>query len=669
MWVTEEVMRWGLRFCSRRSLRQQRSFLLSASLKDRCAPSKQFTHIWSPRQNQTWLSRSSVRSVRFYSQGADHRDELEDRDHLPSPPADIEFDDEASPLRQRRSPFLDHLQCCGSPSDVLDLTCKYSPTARQVSNCLTHMWATSKKFSEEQRRYELQLMFEHPAFDQLLQKAMKSVQHMRNEDVTYSLLSMVSLGVPQRSRVVQTFLRTCQEKLNDFDEKSLSILASSLKHMEDSANVAALKQGMRLVVEARLPSIKSVMALQTMMRMLGKDAPKELKWKLEKKALSMTDQFSLPNAQYMISTMAAMGFFSKPLLDVCSKKITENIHGIPFNRFWKLLQSCRELLYRDAHLLTSISDYVASSLDIWTNKQLLLFLSMFESLVFCPAPLMEAYAERVIANPDVLTLKDLLCVLKVYSSLSYDLQDRRQQFLDSLSHVLSSYLPKISAFELLKAVYFLCLLGHFPYAPLEQLLQSSVLEKLAASKFPQSQERMFQTVDVCLRIDRPPLPRPLTVPASVLGDCTPSSPSVNPRLLQDLQSVLGEQAHTMLQEGVVLENFYFIDAAVTKPVPIQTSASEAGSCAGERRSPAESSQRVAVIYAPQSGFCYGTSNPRGPLAVKVRHLKILGYNPVLVTEQDLQSESEEKRIDFLRGRIFPEHPTSETPPEKEHLGS
>lgn len=36
----------------------------------------------------------------------------------------------------------------------------------------------------------------------------------------------------------------------------------------------------------------------------------------------MADQFSLPNTQYMISTMATMGYYSKPLLDVCSKKIT-----------------------------------------------------------------------------------------------------------------------------------------------------------------------------------------------------------------------------------------------------------------------------------------------------------------------------------------------------------
>lgn len=36
-----------------------------------------------------------------------------------------------------------------------------------------------------------------------------------------------------------------QERLNDMDEKSLSIFASCLEHMEDSPNVDALKNGLR----------------------------------------------------------------------------------------------------------------------------------------------------------------------------------------------------------------------------------------------------------------------------------------------------------------------------------------------------------------------------------------------------------------------------------------
>uniref|UniRef100_A0A3Q1D9L0 RAP domain-containing protein n=1 Tax=Amphiprion ocellaris TaxID=80972 RepID=A0A3Q1D9L0_AMPOC len=645
VWVTEEVMRWAVRFCSRRCPWQQHRFLLTSSIKDTSFPSQQLAQVCVSQKSQTSLSQSLISSVRFYSQDRSHSDGVEEL----SLPPEVQLDDSASELR---TPFFDSLRRCGSPSDVLDLTRQYSPTVRQVSNSLTHMWSTTKKMSEEQRRYELQLMFEHPAFEELLQKALKTVGHMRNDDVTYSLLSMVNLGVSQHSRVVQTYLRVCQEKLNDFDEKSLSILASCLENMESSTNVDALKKGMRLVVEARLPGIKNVMTLQTMMRLLGKDAPQDLKRTLEKKALSMTDQFTLPNTQYMIFTMATMGFYSKPLMDLCSKKIAEDFHGIPFNRLYRVLQSYKELLYRNGDLLTGLSEYVASTLDVWTNKQVLLFLSIFEELAFCPDALMEAYAEKVISNPDVLALKDLSCVLKVFSSLNYDVRHQRQQFLDSLSHALSSYLPKMPAFTLLKAVYCLCLLGHFPSAPLEQLLHSSTLEQLEGSKFAKSRERMFQTVDLCLRLDRPPLPQPLTVPTSVMGDASSSSQTVNSRLSQGLQSLMGDEADTMLQEMVLVENSYLIDGVITKPLPNQTCRTEASSCAGVEGSPAESNQRIAVIYTPQSGFCYGTSNPRGHLAVKIRHLKILGYTPVLVTEQELQYD--EERTETLRGRIFPE---------------
>ncbi|KAM6893929.1 FAST kinase domain-containing protein 2, mitochondrial [Xenentodon cancila] len=547
---------------------------------------------------------------------------------------------------------MDLLQHCGSPSDVLDLTRDTSSSVRQVSNCLSQMWTCTKKMSNEQKRHELQLMFDHPVFEKLLQQAMQSVHHMRNDDIVYSLLSMVNLGVPQQSRVVQTFLRTCQDKLNDFDEKSLSILASCLENMENSSNVVALKDGMRVVVETQLPGIKNVMALQTMMRLLGKDAPKELKLKLERKALSMTDQFSLPNAQRMVSTMASLDFYSKPLLQVCSKKIVDNLYGTPFNRLYKVLQSCNVLLYRDLTLLTEISDYVASVLDIWTNKQLLLFLAVFEDLVFCPVALMEGYAEKVIANPEALTLEDLLCVLKVYSSLNFDLKHRRQRFLESLSHALSSYLSSMSGFALLKAAYCLCLMGYFPPALLERLLDSSTLEQLAVSKHAKSREKMFQMVDLCLRLDRPPLPQPLSVPVSVLRNQSPGSLPINLKLSEGLQHVLEDQPDTTLQEMVV-ENSYVIDGVISKRLPNQTSVTESSSCTGDPCSPVESSQRIAVIYARPSGFCYGTSNPRGPLAVKIRHLKIMGYTPVLVTAQDLQSASEEETTNNLKTLFFP----------------
>lgn len=176
------------------------------------------------------------------------------------------------------------------------------------------------------------------------------------------------------------------------------------------------------------------------------------------------------------------------------------------------------------------------------------------------------------------------------------------RFLESLCQALNSYLPKMSGFELLKVVYYLCLLGHFPSALLEQLLQANTLEQFnttgntktkdflffslffffclqllfifyftshnyihlnflyfsSAPKFLHSQVKMFQTVNICLRLDRHLLSRTLTVPRSLLGDLGRSSPSFNPWLSQGLQRLVGEQTDTVLQEMVEVEDFYVI---------------------------------------------------------------------------------------------------------------
>lgn len=45
-------------------------------------------------------------------------------------------------------------------------------------------------------------------------------------------------------------------------------------------------------------------------------------WALfQAKAISMADQFTLPNTQYMFITLASINFFSKPLLDICRNKL------------------------------------------------------------------------------------------------------------------------------------------------------------------------------------------------------------------------------------------------------------------------------------------------------------------------------------------------------------
>lgn len=208
--VTEEVLRRALHLCTRSSITKQSGYPLINCYKYASFQSQRLTCIFNTRLS---FAARPASSARFFSQDKIQSNDLEDKEEenlsslLPSGVLTYET---ASVPKRRLSPFFNHLQQCGSPSDVLDLTCKYAPTPRQVSNCLTHMWSTTKKMSEEQRLYELQLMFDHPAFDRLLQSSLKAVGHINTEDIAYSLLSMVNLGIPQKSRVVQTFLRHCQ---------------------------------------------------------------------------------------------------------------------------------------------------------------------------------------------------------------------------------------------------------------------------------------------------------------------------------------------------------------------------------------------------------------------------------------------------------------------------
>ncbi|XP_034033349.1 FAST kinase domain-containing protein 2, mitochondrial isoform X2 [Thalassophryne amazonica] len=641
----------ALRFFSRWSPGQHHRFQVTTLVRHvpndipRVAPN------WGTRQMKTWLSGSAVSSVRFYSQGPVSSETVEAKEHVSSPLA-LMSDAETAESKQSQNwfPSVDELQNCSRPSDVLDLISEYNGPHLKTNSCLTRMWTTVKNMSKEEQSRELQLMFEHPEFEKLLQKAMNAVGQMSTSDLSYSLWAMDRLRVPQRSRVVQTFLRACQEELNYFDNKSLRILASCLEHMDSSVNVSALKEGMRMQAENSLTTVKDPATLQTVIFLLGKDIPLYLKGKLERKAFMITDQLSSDEALDLMSTMAAVGFFSKPLLDIYSEKITENINGLSLRKLLTVLHSCRTLQYRNVNLLTAISNWIMSRMDQMSKKELILMLSAFEGILFCPADVLRAFAENIVSNREPLMRKDIVCVLKVYSSLNYDLHDLRQQFLDRLTEALESYLPVMSVPELLKAVYCLCLMGHFPTAPLEHLLQNSTLEQfnLSESKLPLGFPRMFQMVDLCLRLDCPPLPRQLTVPHRFLDCPLPTRLSVNPWLSHSLRVLLGDQSDKMLQEHVVVENIYLIDAVITKPLPL----SERSSLESDGGSAPESSQRIAVICAPGSSFCGSTL--RGPKAVMLRHLKVLGYHPVLIPQHQMKSVSDEKRIDFLRNMIFPE---------------
>ncbi|XP_015214870.2 FAST kinase domain-containing protein 2, mitochondrial [Lepisosteus oculatus] len=552
---------------------------------------------------------------------------------------------------RRGALFYDLLTACQSPSDVLDLAEKYTLTWRRVSNSLTKIWETTKKLSEEQRRYERRLMFEHPVFEQLCQRLMEDSHKMRSDDLAYSLLALVKLGVSQRSQVIQTLLRVIQENLNKFEERALSVLANCLEEMEGSINVDALKAGLRLLVEIRIPKIKNVAALQTMMRCIGRDAPVSLKRKLEHKALSMVRQFSVPNSQYMFTTLAAMNFPSKALLDFCSKKIAENIHGIPFWRLMYVLQSSRDLRYHNYTLLSAIGSYVASTFDMWSSKQVILFLLLFEDHGFRHVGLMDTFAETVMKDPDSLILKDVLNILKVYSQLNHFPQRHGQQFPESLSNVLETYLSKILPAELLRGVFSLCLLGHFSNVLMDKLQQKDVLDELLFQEGRNQgmHERMLHYVNLCLQLDSP-----FVSSTTALSVAKPPSTTfpVNLELLRTLQVILEGRS---FQKEVLLENGYFIDFSITlektvKNICDSTQENEAAI--------SEDCRRVAVLCGQSSSFCLGTLHPRGKLAMKMRHLAALGYDTVLVPKHEFETLSEEERVEFLKKRIFAQTETT-----------
>ncbi|TTE66795.1 FAST kinase domain-containing protein 2, mitochondrial [Bagarius yarrelli] len=489
--------------------------------------------------------------------------------------------------------------------------------------------------ADEQKHWELQLMVEHPTFKKLCHSARTNAPRMHSHDLVFTLLALVKLGVSQNSYVVQTILRVIQERLDEFEnEKALSVLSACLIEMKGSKNTDALTQGLKLILEERIPGIQSVMLLHTTMRLFGKDAPLEVKQKLERKALSMMDNFSLANVQYMLDTLAVIHLNSKPLLDICGTKLADNVHSISFTRLMAVLKSCSELRYRNLHLFTSISEYLGSTLSMWSTKQVLLFLLEFKRLHFCPVALMDAFAERIIQKPDSLTLRDLRGVLKSYSFFNHNLKENQQAFLDSVTHVLQSYLSKMSSVDLLKAVSCLCVFGHFPQAPLEKLLQPEILDELLKEEgpsFPQLQ-RMLRTLDLCLRLDRHTLsPSVSSVPH--LHPPPPQSRLGNPALLSILKNLLGEDVVT---DSAIAEGHYYIDCVATMP----------------SKTKEDQTVRIALLCAPPTFFCFGTTHPVGAAALTVRHLKLLGYEPVLVPLQELLSQTAEEKTNLLRELIF-----------------
>ncbi|XP_065526176.1 FAST kinase domain-containing protein 2, mitochondrial [Lathamus discolor] len=563
------------------------------------------------------------------------------------------LDDSGSPKEKRVADhselFYSSLQKCTCPSDALDLY-DSAVSIKHFTNCLTTVWKLFKNLSEEQQRYEKQLIFEHPAFVKLCQRLLQNARRMMRGDLVFSLHALVNLGVPQNTLLVQTLVRVCQEKLNQFDNRCISVLATTLAGMDKDKNVSALQAGLQLLVEQRITSIRDIFILNNLMKCMGRDAPVFLKKKLEMAVLKEVDHLTFPNALRMFLALVEMNYCSIPILNACSKKIQEHIHDIPFRQLIVVLDACYSLQYRNVQLFSALADYVNSTASIWDKRQIMLFLSACETLGFQPTELMDIFAEKVTEDPEFLNLKNLMIVLRVYSRLNYVPRDQKHLFFETLHSCLNKFLPQISNTELLKAAYSFCILGYLPHHALDTLMQKDSRNELLLSDdlHKEQKEIMLRCVKVCMELDSPSF----TKPAFVLTENSSSLVSLNLRKAREaLIELLGDE--NMFQQNVQLPYKYHIDFEIKmdpdrkKVLPIPATDDHTDS----------SVQRLALLFVPLSAFCLGSTHPQGKLAMKKRHLNKLGYHVILVLNKKFQEMTNEDAVEFLKGKIYPENPS------------
>ncbi|XP_069874650.1 FAST kinase domain-containing protein 2, mitochondrial [Dipodomys merriami] len=556
---------------------------------------------------------------------------------------DPQFSSGAEPNKEMKPTPISYRklsQECNSLSDVLDIFSK-APTFPS-SNYFSAMWTIAKRMSEDQKRFEKQLMFRHPAFNHLCDHMMREARIMHYDHLLFSLYAMVKLGVPQNTLVVQTSLRMVQERINECDERCLSILSVLLKTMDPCKNVDVLQAGLRILVDQHVWKIQRVFTLQTVMKYIGKDTPVALKKKLEMKALKELDRFSFLNSQHMFEVLAAMNHRSVALLSECSKKVIDNIHGCPFKILVSILRSCKELQYHNLDLFRGIADYVSTTFDIWNLKQVLLLLVLFENLHFRPIELMDLFMKKVVEKPESLHMKSIISVLFVYSSLNHIDKGQHKEFLEGMSSALTGCLHHISSENLLNAMCSFCMMNYFPLAPINQLLQKEIIDELLTSGDPEKNVLRLHILDTCLKLDDVAYQNAIDLP---LPPPPPSPSLTHAKVAQVLSSILGGEGY--FARNVQLPHNYHIDFEIR----MDANRSQAFSFS-EADVTSTNIQRVAVLCVPKSLYCLDLSHPRGFLAMKMRHLNVMGFHVILVNNWLMEKLKMEDASMLLKTKIY-----------------
>ncbi|XP_051009891.1 FAST kinase domain-containing protein 2, mitochondrial [Acomys russatus] len=572
----------------------------------------------------------------FVSDGASDRDLMTTDFHRTSSEDVLSKKMRPTPVNHKKL-----AQECNSLSDVLDVFSK-APTFPS-SNYFLAMWMLAKRISEDKRRFEIQLMFSHPAFNQLCDQMMREAKIMHCDHLLFSLNAVVKLGVPQNTLMVQTLLRVIQERINECDERCLSVLSTALETMEPCMNVNALRAALRIIVDQQVWKMEHIFTLQTVMKCIGKDTPPALKKKLEMKALKELGRFSVLNCQHMFEVLAAMDHRSVVLLNECSKVVVDNIHGCPFKVLFGILQSCKNLRYQNEDLFKSIADYVATTFDMWTLKQVIFVLLLFETLGFRPPGLMDKLMEKVVEESGSLNMKNVISILHVYSSLNHVHKGQSRAFLEAMASALTSCLHHISSENLLNAVHSFCMMNYFPLAPINQLIKRNIIYELLTSGDTEKNIQKLHVLNTCLQLDESAYNKAVHIP---LPQLPPSPSHPNEKLAEVLSSLL--ESEGCFSRNVQLPHNYHIDFEIR----MDTNRTQVFSfCDGDSAS-ATNMQRVAVLCVPKSFYCLNSSHPRGLLAMKIRHLNVMGFHVILINNWELRKLKMEDAVTFVKAKIY-----------------
>ncbi|XP_059784526.1 FAST kinase domain-containing protein 2, mitochondrial isoform X4 [Balaenoptera ricei] len=412
--------------------------------------------------------------------------------------------------------------------------------------------------------------------------------------------------------------------------------------MEPCKNVDVLRAGLRMLVDQQVWKIERVFTLQTVMKCIGKDAPIGLKRKLEMKALKELDQFSVLNSQHMFAVLAAMNHRSIVLLNECSKIVTSNIHGCPFNILISILQSCRDLQYVNIDLFKGIADYVATTFDMWKLKKVLFLLILFENFGFRPVSLMDLFMKKAADEPGFLNVKSLVSILHVYSSLNHFHKCWTHKFLEVMASALTGSLHHISSENLLNAVCSFCLMNHFPLAPINQLLQKDIIHDLLTSGDVERNVHKLHVLAACLKLEAPCHKDTHLV----LPQLPPTPLHPHAKVAEVLSSLLGEGCFS---KSVWLPHNYYIDFEIrmdanrSQVLPFSDV---------DAVTSATNIQRVAVLCVPRSTYCLDSTHPRGFLAMKMRHLKVMGFHVILVNNWEVEKLEMKDAVTFLKTKIY-----------------